>query len=115
MRLSWISILFVSHVFSMTCPTIDNIQSNQLNGWRAYDNRGNLIADIQPFINSFKYFEVAKWFINSEMATCYYLNNSIFLARNHTFPINDLTVWNYTNENTLECVKSIEDCLFVPE
>jgi hypothetical protein len=108
-----------------TCPTVNEINHNNLHGWRAYDAEQNkFVTDLESFKKEVADFAQAKWMNEEEQgeAQCHYYRNfsqktytTIYFIKHHTLPINDLTVWKFMSESVMLCDASINQCSFVPE
>jgi len=115
--------LFIScAVFAETCPTIPDIQTNNLNGWAAYTNDNGEPLNAQQlatFEKNVGGFYSIRWLDGAPEGEshCYYVNTQgywthAFLSKPGLVPDYSSPNWKYV-DNEPRCHASIEACPFI--
>ncbi|MDR3490578.1 MAG: hypothetical protein P4M12_00880 [Gammaproteobacteria bacterium] len=123
-----LSTLLLSYnlTYAENCPTVNELKSNNLQGWQALkiDNALPLSsADVSRFTNTVENFALAEWMKDAPegAAHCYYtgVNKSdphylgVFLAKQHLAPKTISTAWHSMGMDIMLCHEGITECGFI--
>jgi hypothetical protein len=114
--------LFCQAGFAETCPSIFDIKSHSLTGWKAYDSdNGTPIQRkrVVELANHIDQFALAEWTSNNHAkgtVHCYYRdkhgsNLEAYFAKDHFKPDNSKNVW-YEVSGFMHCAASMDKCAF---
>lgn len=120
--LTSLTILFTVSAAAETCPTIEDIHNNALNGWSGYTNDEGEPLNPEQLANFEKYvggFYSIRWLAGAYEGEshCYYVNTSghwthAFLAKPGLVPDFSSPNWKYI-DNEPRCHASIQGCPFL--
>jgi hypothetical protein len=114
---------FITITHAETCPTIKEIKSRTLNGWKAYDSDdGTPLSSTREiqYKKTIQEFALAEWGNkNNQEGTmhCYYRDATgssleAYLAKKHFAPQNHQKYW-YQVSGYMHCAAGMDKCRFV--
>jgi len=103
-----------------TCPSVNDIKQNQLNGWKAYDSDDGKplpLARETQFKKMVEEFALAEWENKSGSIHCYYRDNTgsnleAYLAKDNFNPKVDPHSFWYKVSGFMHCAAGMERCEF---
>jgi hypothetical protein len=109
--------------FAETCPSIADIQTDNLQGWHVININNGLPATphaIDYFKKNIQYFALAEWMKDAPEgeAHCYYYNQqktdylNVLLAKPALRPNLSTTAWQKLTANVLQCHADLSACSF---
>jgi hypothetical protein len=109
-------------VVADTCPTIQDIKSSSLTGWKAYDSDDGTLLSAKrtaQFKKSIEQFALAEWKTNANhqhAIRCYYRDQNgsgleAYLAKNHFSLAENNPAW-YSVSGSMNCAAGMNECHF---
>lgn len=109
--------------YAQTCPTVHDIKTKTLTGWKAYDSDDNqaLAADREAqFKKGVEEFALAEWRPTADnkhgAVHCYYRDKTgsdleAYLSNDNLIPLKEHSYW-YSVTGFMHCAAGMEQCQF---